>query len=190
MLSSPVLEERQMKRVPLALATVCLLAACSSGPLVQTDRDPTARFDAYRTYAWKQEPPISNPLLKQRIVAAVDAELAGKGWQRAPEAVADVVLVGNVSSHDDVSLNYFYEGNTWNGWDWRPGGAPIRSVEMRSYRMGTFVLDMFDAKSKRAVWRAVAEGTVPESESQKNRDAMRAVQEMFRDFPPPGVASP
>jgi len=174
-----------MKTIAL-LTAACLSIGCSSGPLVQTDHDPAADFDLYRSYAWKQEPGWATPLLKRVVVAAVDGQLAGKGWRRVPEATAETLLVGNVSSREDASLNYFYAGNGWNGWNWQPGnGNGMQRVELRTYRIGTLVIDMFDARSKQAIWRAIAQGTVPDSDAQRNRDAMTAVREMFRDFPPP-----
>jgi hypothetical protein len=175
-----------MKPRPLILVSL-LLASCASAPVVYTDHDPAADFASYRTYAWRQEPPISNPLLKQRIVGAIDAELGGKGWSRVPEANADVVLVGNVSARDEQTIEAFYIGADWNEWGWRrdlyaAGGPP--HVAVHTYKVGTLVLDMFDVRTKKAVWRATAEGTVPTSPEHVNEDAMQAVHGMFADFPP------
>ena len=170
----------------LVLLLSCLLAACASGPAVHTDRDPAVSFAAYRTYGWKQEPAISNPLLKQRIVAAIDAELAGKGWRLVPQTEADVVLVGNVSARDEQTIDAFYDGPGWTGWNWRRemyASGALQRVEVHTYKVGTLVLDLFDAKTQRAVWRATAEGTVPSSQERINENAMKAVREMFVDFP-------
>jgi hypothetical protein len=176
-----------MKVMPLLLAA-CLVASCASGPLVQTDRDPAASFSAYRTFAWKQQPAISNPLLKQRVVAAVEAQLLGKGWRIVPEPDADVVLVGNVAARQEQSIDAFYDAAEWRGWGWRgyadaTGG--LRRIELRNYQVGTLVLDMFDSRTKKAVWRATAEGTVPTSDAHREKDALSAVAKMFRGFPPP-----
>lgn len=179
-----------MKSIPVLLAA-CLLAACASGPVVQTDHDPAADFSGYRAYAWRQPPPIANPLLKQRVVAAIDAELLGRGWQQVLEPDADVVLVGNVSAHEEQTLDAFYDGPGWDDWSWRGSGKAgdgLRQVHLHNYKVGTLVLDMFDVDTKRAVWRATAEGTVPDSPAQIDRDAMAAVRGMFRDFPPKASA--
>jgi hypothetical protein len=179
-----------MKTIPCLLAA-CLLAGCVSGPLVQTDHDPGAVFAAYGDYAWRQQPPISNPLLKQRVVQAIDAELAGKGWRLVPEQEADVVLVANVSARDEQSIDAFYDGADWNGWEWRravnPGGAPQR-VEVHTFKVGTLVLDMFDAATKRAVWRATASGTVSDSPEKNDAAINAALDKMFAAFPPGSAA--
>jgi hypothetical protein len=179
-----------MRLLPLLMAA-CVATGCASGPVVQADSDPAVDFSRYRTYAWKQPPPIGNPLLKQRVVSAVDAELSGKGWRLAPETDADVVLVGNVAARDETSLSYFYDDSVWYGWNWNPRGPRgVERVELRTFRLGTLVVDMFDADTRQAVWRGVAQGTVPESEARRTRDAIKAVHEMFRGFPPPPAPSP
>jgi hypothetical protein len=172
-----------MKHSSLLLA--CLLAGCASGPVVQVDHDPEAQFLRYGSYAWLQEPPIRNPLLKQRIVGGVDAQLAARGWRKVPMDQAQVMVAGDVSAREDLAVNYYYEGNAWTGGEWRAGGATgMQRMDVRSYKVGTLVIDMFDASSRRAIWRATAEGAVPASEAHQNRDAQEAVQRMFRDFPP------
>lgn len=180
-----------MKGFPV-LASTLLLAACASDPVVRTDHDPAAGFADYRTYAWQQEPPISNPLVKQRLVAAIDAELAAHGWARASEDEADVALVGNVATHREQTLETFYGDPGWGEWGWRGVGGVgghYRTTHVYTYTVGTLVLDMFDTKTRRAVWRATAEGTVPETPERTNAAIRKAVIRMFAGFPPGTAAS-
>lgn len=172
-----------------SLAWLCLLLlqACAGGPAVHVQRDPAVDFRQYRTYAWTQEPPTRNPLLRQILVAAIDDELAAKGWTPVPDEVADVLLVGNVSSREEPTLDYFYEDSGWDGWIWHGHGLRgMQRIELRVLQVGTLVLDAFDAATRRAVWRGLAQGYVPDSEARRNRDAMTAVHRMFRKFPEAG----
>lgn len=175
-----------MKRLmPLVLVPL-LLAACASTPNVHTDHDPAATFASYRSYAWRQQPDVSNPLVRQRLVAAIDAQLRTKGWSLVPEAQADIALVGNVASRQEQTIDTFYEGPGWGDWGWRGvtthGG--YRTTHVYNYTVGTLVLDMFDTKTKQAVWRATAEGTVPASPEKVNAAVQAAVDKMFAEFPP------
>ena len=175
-----------MKRhLLLAMATV-LVAACVSTPVVQTDHDPAAAFSAYRTYAWRQEPPASNPLVRQRLVAAIEARLQAKGWSPAPESEADIALVGNVASREEQTIETFYEGPGWSEWEWRgvTGHGGYRTTRVYTYTVGTLVLDMFDTRTRKAVWRATAEGTVPATPKQVDAAMQAAVDKMFAEFPP------
>jgi hypothetical protein len=62
-------------------------------------------------------------------------------------------------------------------------------VELRTFTVGTLVIDVFDASTRRAVWRGVAQGSVPESEEHRDRDAAEAIHGMFADFPRASAAS-
>lgn len=175
-----------MKRTLHFAMVPLLLAGCASGPTVHTDYDPAATFAQYRTYAWRQEPPVSNPLVRQRIVAAIDAQLQAKGWSRGPETTADVALVGNVATREEQTLDTFYDGPDWGGWGWRgvSGYGGYRTTHVYTYTVGTLVLDMFDTRTKQAVWRATAEGTVPSTPAKVNAAVQTAVDRMFAKFPP------
>ena len=49
--------------------------------------------------------------------------------------------------------------------------------------------DMFDMKTKQAIWRGTASGTVPDSPEDVNAKAQAGVDKMFAAFPP-GSAPP
>lgn len=171
----------------LILATTLLLVACGPNPLVRTDFDPAVDLSGYDTYAWRQEPPVSNPLMKQRLVAAIDAELAAHGWSRVAESDADVALVGNVATREEQTLERFYSGPDWGGWGWQGVGSigpRYQTTRVYSYTVGTLVLDMFDTKTRRAVWRATAEGTVPDTPAKTTEAIQIAARKMFAGFPP------
>jgi hypothetical protein len=175
-----------MKLAAFSLSAL-LFAGCATAPAVDVQRDLAVDFGRYRSYAWTQQPPTRNPLLRQRLVAAIDTELAAKGWRLAPDAEADVLLVGNVSSRDDATLEYFYEGSGWRGWAWHGRGfGGMQRVELRVLQVGTLVLDVFDAGTRRAIWRGLAQGYVPDSDARKQRDALAAVRRMLRQFPEAG----
>ena len=171
----------------MILAIALMLAACGPHPLVRTDFDPSADFSRYGSYAWRQEPPVSNPLMRQRLIEAIDARLAERGWAKVTEDRADIALVANVATHEEQSLETFYGGPDWGSWEWRHAGGMddrYRTERIYSYTVGTLVLDMFDTRTRRAVWRASAEGAVPAT-PEKTREAIRrAVDEMFAAFPP------
>lgn len=169
------------------LSVVLVLAGCASAPIVQTDHDSAVDFSNYRSYPWRQQPPVSNPLVKQRLIAAIEAELASKGWTPMPEGSADIALVGNVATHKEQTIDTFYGGANWSTWQWQRDmgvGSGYRTVQVHTYQVGTFVLDMFDTKTKQAVWRGTAEGTVPESPKKVNAAIQTAITRMFSAFPP------
>ena len=177
---------------PLMLCVALLLSACASTPEVHTDHDPAANFGAFRTYYWAQTPESGNPLVSQRIVAGVDARLAARGWNRQ-EGSGDVAIIANVATSERQTLDTFYAGGAYGGWGWGPGwgygGMGSTTTRVRTYTVGTLVLDMFDANTKRAVWRGTASATVPDSPAKVDTQVNAALDKMFAGFPP-GSAAP
>ena len=168
-----------MKRLVFAAAAAVMLAACASTPDVQTDFDPAAQFSRYRTYAWGPTPPqFGAPLMQQRITASIDAKLGAMGWTSAPAATADVVIAAHVVTREQLSIDTLNSGG-WGGWG-PPGHS---SASVRSYTVGTLVVDMFDAKSKRAVWRGTASGALPKTANQATAKTQEAIDRMFASFP-------
>lgn len=178
-----------MTRFLVATILALVLAACAT-PRVYTDYNPSAQFTQYRSYSWREKAEKAPPLVAQRIVDAVDAQLSAKGWTRVPEG-GDIMLAAHVASRQEYELDTFYSDPFWGGWGWHGGwgrGWGMRTgfdtTRVRSYTVGTLILDMFDAKTKQAVWRATAEGTVSRNPEKVTADIHAAVAKMFAEFPP------
>ena len=172
-----------MKATLAAFAVALLLAGCASNPTVATDHDPSANFTVYKTYFWLKQPEGVNPLAQQRIVAGVDSRLAAKGWRQVPQAEADVAIVANVASHEEHDLDTMYTG--MGGWGYYGGmGMGSSTTRVRTYTIGTLVVDMFDAKTKRAVWRGTASGTISDKPETNQRNIEYALDQMLNGFPP------
>lgn len=181
-----------MKRLALGAVMLAALAGCASTPTVHTDYDPSAQFGNFRTYAWLQKPEGRSPLVEQRVVAQIDAHLAGRGWRQVAANEADVGVAGHVVTQQQQSVDTFYSGPAWGGYGWgRWGGAGMGSATttVRNYEVGTLIVDMFDMKTKQAIWRGTASGTVPSSPDAVNAKAQAGVDKMFASFPP-GSAPP
>lgn len=167
------------------LGLLLALAACST-PRVYTDYNPDAQFATYRSYSWRERPEKAPPLVQQRIVDAIDAQLRAKGWTLMPDG-GDVALAAHVASRQEYELDTFYSDPFWGGWYWRGGWGMrtgIDTTRVRSYTVGTLVLDMFDTRTKQAIWRGTAEGTVSKNPEKVNADIQTAVAKMFAQFPP------
>jgi hypothetical protein len=169
------------------VAPLLLLASCIANPVVQTDHDAAVAFGNYTRYAWREQPGTASPLVRQRIVEAIDAQLQGKGWRLVPETEADAVLAAHVASREKYNIRTFYDEPAWHDWHWygvQNVGAGRATTNVTSYTVGTLVIDIFDARTKRAIWRATAEGTVPETPAKINASIDETIPRMFTGFPP------
>ena len=179
-----------MKRLALIVASLLTLAACASIPAVQTDHDPAVNFAQYQTYSWREKPSDGTALSMQRIVTRIDEQLQAKGWRLVADDTADIALAAHVATHEQHRLDTFYDRPMWNDWGWYgpwawgPPRMAYQRTRVTSYTVGTLIVDMFDTRSKRAVWSAMAEDTIPSSPQKINADIDAAVAKMFAAFPP------
>jgi len=167
-------------RYVTSAALFVLAISCSAfANEVKTDYDHHANFSRYRTYSWERVQ-TSNPLWQDRIKEAVDHDLQAKGWQRV-DSGGDVALVAVGATHNEQEYQTFYNG--LGGWRWRRFGETATTT-VTTYRIGTLVLDMYDANSKNLVWRGWSSDTLSDK-PEKNEDKLnKSVNKMFEHFPP------
>jgi hypothetical protein len=159
----------------LVAAFSCLGAAQE----VRTDHDKSANFERYHTYYWAKVQ-ASNPLWQQRIQEAVDKDLQSKGWQRSDKN-GDIAVTAVGSARDQQEYQTFYNG--LGGWRWGGFGNEATTT-VENYRVGTLVVDMYDAQNKRLVWRGTSTDTLSDKPENNEKKLDKAVDKMFKDFPP------
>ena len=78
------------KTLVTAAIAILLTPALAMAQKVSYDYDKTANFASFKTYAHKDGTKVGQPLIDDRIVAAIDAQLAAKGLTK-DDANPDVV---------------------------------------------------------------------------------------------------
>lgn len=162
-----------------ALILTTLLGAAQE---VHTDYDHSYDFSQIKTFAVKVATPWGDPLQEQRAVAAVTKELEAKGWATADESTADAIVVIHGSTKADQSINTFYSGGGWGGWGW--GGGGMATTTVNTVKVGTGVVDIFDAKTKKLVFRGTAQDEISSKAEKNEKRIEKATEKMFKDFPP------
>ena len=167
-----------------ALAIPLLLSACASvgGPTVKIEVVPGTDFSRVRTYSWVARPDGGTPLMQQRIVDGIDARLQARGWKLAP--YGDIHVSAHVSASEKESLNNYYTRVGYMGWGGFGPPAPNSPMPVETFEVGTLVVDMVVAQSKRSAWRGTASGTVQDDPAKMNALLQTALDQMFAAFPP------
>lgn len=168
----------------LLIALLLFPLGAAGAPKVTVDHDPAVDFTTYRTYYWALKPQGGSPLMDQRIVDNIDAQLRDKGWTLAEQG--DVAVAAHVSSSQKQTLDTFYSGTPLGGWGWRGwGGAAVGSATTREhdYEVGTLIVDMFDSRTQKAIWRGTATGTLSSSPDKVNKAVDEALTKMLAKFP-------
>jgi Domain of unknown function (DUF4136) len=164
-------------RIVSVLAFV-LMGAVAYAQKVHTDFDPSAPFATYRIYTWTSGTPAPDPFIQDRILVAVTEQLIAKGMTQSAVA-PNLVVATHVVTHEQKKIVAPGFGFGPWGWGWGGPGAMIDT-----YLQGTLIVDLYDAKTKKMVWRGVATDTVSDKRSQSTEYIDKAVGKMFEEYPP------
>jgi len=160
------------------------LISSSLAQEIKTDYDRNANFSQYKTFSFEKIQ-TKNPLWNDRITSAVSATLAAKGLTQVPSG-GDISIVAIEMTEEHQSLNTFYD-NFGGGWGWRWGGGfgdGEATTTTDTYKVGTLVVDLFDTKTKKLIWRG-SESDVLSNQSSKNiKNLDKGVGKLFKEFPP------
>lgn len=178
-----------------------LVAGCATGFKATHDHDSSHDFSGYQTFAWISENPMKvgqtvqspNPLLQPRIMNAVEAALAAKGYRQVEEPKnADFVLSFTIGSREKISVNSYpsmsmgYSTGYPGHWGW---GAAYHccatDTQVRQYTTGILAIDIFDVEERRPVWHGAASKTINEKDRENIEMTVKAaVDAILGGFPP------
>jgi hypothetical protein len=175
----------KLQRIAVALiGMMFLFAGISAAQQVKTDYDRAADFAQYKTYSWEHVR-TKDPLFVDRIKNAVNAALSARGWTQV-ESGGDVSIVAIQMTTNQETLNTFYNG-FGGGWGWRRfggGGIGEATTTAEIYKVGTLVIDLFDAKTKKLLWRGSSSDTLSNNSDKNIKNLGKGVEKMFKQFPP------
>src|SRR6266481_9231022 len=139
-----------------SVGSVLLFVTASFAQQVKTDYDRSANFSQYKTYSWEKVQ-SADPLWVDRIKEAVNSAMAAKGLTPV-ESGGNVAIVAIEMTQNQQTLNTFYNG-FGGGWRWG-GGLGDATTTTENYKVGTLVVDLFDANTKKIIWRGSASDTL------------------------------
>lgn len=197
------MSSRKALSVGAAVSAILALSACTSLP-VTTDVNPNASVSACHTYAWAHEhyaggsaqAAYSNPVNADRLRVAIQSNLAAHGIRRADaQETADCVVgyaIGSRVVADEyagwVGGGYGYG---WGGWGGPRGWGSMGYGWPAVRNEGRISVDLYDAKTHRAIWHASVDQNVTDETGQDAEARITtAVGAIFQKFPTPVVAPP
>jgi hypothetical protein len=165
-----------------SVGIMLLFASASSAQQVKTDYDRNTNFGQYRTYSWEKVQ-TKGQLWAPRIQEAVNATLTAKGLTPVASG-GDIAIVAIETTQNQQALNTFYDG-FGGGWRWRGlGGFGDATTTTENYKVGTLVIDLFDAHTKNLIWRGSSSDTLSDKSDKNIKNLDKSVQKMFDHFPP------
>lgn len=178
-------------RLLTAAAAVLLLHGCASLS-VNSYSDTSRQWPSERSYEWAPAESLStgdarldnNPFFDRQVRAAVERELSGRGFQKADDGRAPLLLHYHASFGQEIDLRNV---NEEYGYCEREECGPV------VYEAGTLVIDVVDAGTNALLWRGWARGNFEadiDSQERMERRVDDAVRRIFARLPAAAGAPP
>jgi hypothetical protein len=151
--------------------TLLLLGSQAVGE-VSSSFDKKANFGAFRTYAWAKGHDAYDPTVHKTIVDAVDAQMAGLGFTKAPPESADVVVRYYTLRGADVDLKTLEKMQ-------REGQKDLAPTRI----LGSLVVALFEPSGTRPVWEAHTKGHLSEDSATRVGEIQKVVASVFERYP-------
>ena len=178
------------KRLAILAVAALLTPALATAQKVSYDYDKSAKFTDFKTYALRDGTKVGQELIDQRIVNALEAELAAKGLKKV-DANPDLYVVYHVAFDKEKDISTFSSGYGGGygpyGWGWGGGwGSTTTTTQVRDILIGSMVVDLADAKKGQLAWRGMATKEVDVQAKPEKRDKSinNAVKKILKNYPP------
>jgi Domain of unknown function (DUF4136) len=189
---------RFLKFLSVAAVSGLLLASC--GSVAHVEKDKTANFSSYHSYAWVDSKANEadsgktkvSDLTERRIREAVDAELAKTGWRESkhrPDVLLsyDVLVERSVKEESNPVYSQPTTRYVYNPYSrrWVSVYYPSQFLgydnDQRSVREGTITVSIIDAKTDKTIWQGWTTDEV-NSRNLTSKEIQNSVKSIFRKF--------
>jgi hypothetical protein len=189
--TTTVIRERQRHHsfrfwLPVMAAAASVLFAACTTLRVSSDHDHQASFANYHTYGWlpREHARSENPLAVRHAQEAIDSEMQKKGYSlTANVSEADFLVDFTLSAKERLDIQAYpvaYRGP----WSWGRYYFGDQ-IDLRTYREGSLVIDIFDGHSHQPVWTGRATKELSQAELEHSRQPVQvATKAVLEEFPP------
>jgi hypothetical protein len=174
---------------------VTLLAAPAVAQKVYVDYDKSVDFASYKTFAWKAPSEASlegeSPLMHERIAKAIELQLVSGGLA-VDNQDPDLYVTYHTSSEEEVTFSTSHMGYDYGpGWGWDPywddwGGMGMgmgtSTTTAHTYEQGTLIIDVWDARTDKAIFRGTAEAVVKAKPEKAAKQIETAIEKIGKKF--------
>lgn len=152
-----------MKKVLGLVIVLGLAASPALAQKVNIDYAHEFDFSSVKSFTYVDTPDsdAKNPLMADRIEALIKKELREGGLAEKSEG-GDILVTYHVTTEDRTSYtttNFGY-GGYWGGWYGWGGSMGSSTTTAQNYTDGTLIIDGYDAKEKKMIWRGTGTVTV------------------------------
>ncbi len=173
----------------LTMILLVLLASPLAAQKVLVDYDRDADFPSYKTYAWLEPVEASladtDPLMHTRIRNEIEMRISeGENALQRVDSDPDIYVTYHAEGQEEVRFSTTSVGYGYGaGWGWNPywGGAyggGMSTTTAHTYVQGSLVVDFYDARTKKALWRGTAENIVASNPAKTDKQITKVIGKM------------
>jgi len=179
--------------LPSTIIAILFIATSAFAQDVSFNFDMTADFTKYKTYHWEKHPNSKDldEITMTQLGAAFDTELAKKGLTKKNDGNSDLAIVYQLAVKQEKELSTFSSGYGmgpgWGG-SWYGGMSTSTSTtSVYTMTIGTLALDIYDASTKKLIWRGVATKTLDTDAKpeKKQKNMAKGAEKLLKKYPPP-----
>jgi len=181
-----------MKRTCSILVGMVLLASCS-GVKVITDSQSKVDHSKYQTYNFIGWQEVSDELFTKSDIQLMEdsfiREFERRGLKRG-NAKADMQISCYLVTSTEAAFSGYtdYVGRRGSGFDHYSGGYGYgyrgNTSKIRSQLTGTLIMNVYDTKTNKQIWQAVASGKVNDNpKTDRSKTIPKKVATVMRRFP-------
>lgn len=188
-----------MKKLIKALSIFALLTLTINSVVSQytANFDKTVDFTKFKTYefgGWQNESDkLINDIDKNRLHQSFKQEFSNRGItgvaQDGDMLITLYFVVDNKTS-TTAYTNYTggmgygmgYGRRYGAGWGWGMGSSTTTFQES-DYQVGTLVVDCYDKATKKLLWQGVAQGTIGNNTTRREKSIPRKVKKLMKKYP-------
>lgn len=179
-----------MRKIWAFVVLIAITVGCSSLK-VTSDYDKTADFTKFETFSFYGWAEGSNEVLNQfdqeRIEVATRNELESRGLryvETGADAVVSLFIVIDKKTSTTAYTNHYNMGGYGYGYGWGMGmGSSTTTYQDYDYNVGTLVIDVFNAETKKLIWQGVGSGTVDENPKSREKNIDSSVKKIMSTYP-------
>jgi len=179
-----------IRQLGLSLLLLALAAPCLAQK-VYIDYDRAVEFDEFETFQWYASEETSvqetDPLVHARIVEAIRAQLAEGGMSEV-DSDPDLHVTYHTNEKEEMSLDttrFGYDYASTFHWDpyWNHGPSMgTADTHVSTFSRGTLVIDFWDPKTGKLVWRGTAVAVVKENPEKAEKQVQKAIKKIARKW--------
>jgi hypothetical protein len=174
----------------LALCALLLAVSCSSSLDVTSDYDKGANFSNYRTYAIDEftTPDDVNTDNKERIIAAIKAEMTKKGFEESttPDMLVHIATIYHYEESQPTSRDYYSYGGVFRPYVWGNGAgvSAYSTYDVKNYMDGSLIINIADAETQRLLWEGIGNSEIYQEAKDPASEIPDDVKHIMASFPP------